>query len=404
MKNRSILARASASALLGVLLAYIAPKALAQHGDEKLPHYDSYHDVPWNDPSLENLTAEKFRTQKSYAIRETLKALVTPLGNIASLANPASASVLIPVLWKQLTDAEADYEEILEDQPELFSYLKMHSHRYTPKVENGLTAVNADHEFKGISDREFGFCWGFATQLRNFHSLAFYDKAASRNPEPEFYYRLINRINAGSATIIPGFANLREFSMVPEFELYMKLQSMRLWRERIARFSSLPIFLNGTEPMSKQETRDFIVDLQRRVLRGEMPKILFTARYSEKFEALWGLISGSKDIHASLVYDVSARPEGGFTIHLWDINFYAESLIREPKTLRVERDGTMHFDPWFDAHPDPVKVPGITPANSTELGKVMISPENDEETARMIHSLKYFCGKNSEKCADRKTF
>lgn len=263
--------------------------------------------------------------------------------------------------------------------PAYSRYLKVHQRRYQPEPENGLSLVNADHEFEGISDRKFGYCWGFATLFRNLTQLAFFDPTQPRMDDVDFYLRKIDRIVAGQATVIPGYRNLREFSLEPRIELYLKLNTMELWRNRAVRSTSLGIFKNSTNAMSFEEVESLLRNLEARLGRGEFPKVLFSALVPT------GKVLGmSTDIHVVLVNRVERLPGNRAKIHLWDINFYAETLKESPKIIEVSSKHGLAYEPWYEPDKPYAEVSAL-------VSRIEFAPEEDIELARNLKSLKHFC-------------
>ncbi len=339
------------------------------------PDYSLSHDVPENDPSQTN--------KKKYILKKPVPQ--------ADLLNPLAST--IPDTVNGIPDSKLDYDTVLDIAPSLFDYLKINSTRYIPQPKNGLTTVNANEEYENISDREFGYCWGYATLQRYLHTLAFFDPHSkemipdskiNRGQWLKFYSKKLNAIANGRATIIPGYANLRQLSMVPEFEFHLKLLAMNLWKTRAAQVSSIPIFYRSTQMMDFDEVETLLQDLEARLARNEMPKILFTSWVSKK------ILGGSADIHAVLVYGVKRLPNHRARIQLWDINFYAESLIKKPVTLEIGPDHLIQFEPWYEANKPYSKF-------TTVISRVQIAPENDVETAGMIESLAHFCRKKENR-------
>jgi hypothetical protein len=339
-------------------------QSLPAHSDE----VDTAHDLPANDPSV----GKPALPRKSKPQRDAM---------IERLFSRAGEK-LTPHFHRYPT-----YQEILNNDPKDFHLLQLHQNRYTPLVENGMTAVNADHEFVGISDRKFGLCWGFATLHRNFSVLAFFD-ANSREGIPgkrgsdewlEFYRGKIDEIAEGHATLFPGMANLRELSLVPELELYLKIVSQKLWASRAVHRSSVGILRKSTDWLNFEEVESLLRDLEARLSRGEYPKIIFSGLIpSKKFLGM------NADIHAVLVYKVERGPDATAKIHLWDINFYAETLIREPKMIVVTPQHGLLYEPWYEPNQPYAK-------GSDLLARVSLAPENDAETAEEIVQLKRFC-------------
>jgi hypothetical protein len=364
---------------LGTTLLWVGLSAQAALPDPTpvplsgIPHdheVDTAHDQAENDPSR----GAKFRLKK-------------PL-NQERLVLTGTNGIIEKNIESSFHSMKSEYRRMKSAQerisdPAYTRYLRIHQNRYQPEVKNGLTLVNADHEFEGISDRKFGYCWGFATLFRNLTQLAFFDPAQPRVPDVEFYLRKIDRIVAGQATVIPGYRNLRELSLEPRIEFYLKLNTMELWRNRAVRSTSLKIFKNSTEAMSFEEVESLLRNLETRLGRGEFPKVLFSALIPT------GKILGmSTDIHVVLVNRVERLPGNRAKIHLWDINFYAETLKKTPKIIEVTSKHGLVYEPWYE--PDKPYAEA-----SALVSRIEFAPEEDMEVSRNLKSLKAFCEASS---------
>ncbi len=303
----------------------------------------------------------------------------------------------------------SSYEKLIKQSSSLLAYWGLHRSRFSEgKIlpANGPTLVNSDYEYTGISDREFGYCWGFSTFARFFTELAFYDAAATSDVPTytpgglgsnekwfRFYQSRIDLILEGKAQVIPGFADFRSFSKVPEIEFYLKLKAMKLWSEHAIRVGNLSTFFSSTKPLNESQIDALLDDLQLRLSRGELTKILFTAKDSEK------VLGGSVDVHAVLVTAVDRANDGSAKIHLWDIDFYAEDLNKDDKYIEVRvvpgHARETHYAPWWEKLESPAKT-----YTSSQLGAIRVAPENDRELKIMLNSLHDFCADsvNSRHC------
>jgi hypothetical protein len=328
------------------------------------------HDSAANDPSVEQLVLPHAVPQRSYAAGGIGKLLIGGLF----------------IEWAQ--EIFNRYPGMLRKHADWFEVLRIHEDRYQPKLENGPALVNAAYEFEGISDKKFGYCWGFSTLLRNFLTLAFYDPSLPRLEKLKDYDKLISKIADGKAIVIPGFANLREFTLVPEIELMMKVRAMKLWRDRAIRTSSIGLYLKTANSMEYADEMSLVDTLEAKLARGELPKIVFSSKV-----AATGVVKLSKYIHVVLVNGIERLENGGARIKIWDVNFYAESLAASPKYLEINPDGTIVYEPWFE--------PG-TPyeADSRFISRISMAPENDREIAKHVIQLRKFCNKdeNAARC------
>jgi hypothetical protein len=260
----------------------------------------------------------------------------------------------------------------------MLDYFYAHQDRRTPMKKNGPTTVNADHEYAGISDREFGYCWGYATLVRFFAHVAFYDAKIAK-PKLQETIAQVDQVLKGQATLITGYRNLRELTLVPEIELHLKLAAMELWRARALKFSSLGITMKSTNWMKFEEVENLAKDLEKRLARGEFPKLIFSSLIPT--HPFMGM---NTDIHVVPVYKVERLKNHRMRFYLWDINFYAETLQKSPKYLEIDSNHQITYAPYKEND-----VPYAY--GSDIIGRVIIAPENDDENAIMLNSLKRFC-------------
>jgi hypothetical protein len=277
------------------------------------------------------------------------------------------------------------YKKVVRQHPEWFDLLKTHEHRYSPQREHGAAAINTAFEFENISNKVYGYCWGFATVVRNFHVLAFFDpnlKPPEMDHEARIRYyqdKIHDVAILRKATLFPGFANFRELSLVPELELYLKLTAMQIWRSLAIRAAGLGTMLRTRHDMNLSETRALVEDLEARLARHEMPKILINSKVR-----LGKHIPYSKSQHVVLVYGLRRDADGTAHLLIWDVNFYAESLQKSPKEVVIDPQGTIYYHPW---HEENTKDSPL----SSELALVEVTPENNAETVDHLFELKRFC-------------
>jgi hypothetical protein len=351
------------------------PQELVDHGREV--GEDTEHDLPENDPSdpTKVITLDKENTQKNYAIMGTIKKLAENAEQgLLNAFNPNYyESWIMNHLYPKLS-----YAEIVQQKPEMFNYFKINEHRFVPQKKYGPTNVNSNAEYKGISDRKFGYCWGYATYVRFFTQVAFYDPSLPR-ADLKTIYSKIDLVLKGQAQVFEGFANLRELTLIPEVEFYLKLAAMELWRARAVKFSSVGITLKSTKWLDFNDVENLLTDLEVRLARGEFPKIIMASEIPA--DPYMGM---NTDIHVIPVYSVERLPDHKARIHLWDINFYTETLIREPKFLDIDTNHGIHYAPYYEAHKPYA-------AGSDIIGRIVIAPENDSENVTMLYSLRDFC-------------
>ncbi|MBU6153882.1 MAG: hypothetical protein KGP28_06230 [Bdellovibrionales bacterium] len=358
----------------------------------KTHELDDERSSPSEDPSPRtgsHFELKEFRTQSSMG-----------RGSALSKLNPLSSTGFLKGNLQKRKD-EKYYKDQFSYHDLLVPFLKSRQYRYlygSMDRKHGPALVNSDYEFKGISDREFGFCWGFSTLNRFFGYLAFFEPNATiphayvRNGKEKnerwfrHYETIINDILSGHPRIIPGFSDFSEFSSVPEIEFYLKLKAAEAWALRAISTGSLGTFFSSTEELDEAGIDQLIRSLRARHQRGELPKILFTAADSRKH------FGGSLDVHSVIATAVHLNPDGTGKIDLWDINFYFNDLIRSPKFLEIRFNAStgkreLHYPLWHEAKGTPEAT-----ARSSLLGQIRISPEEDSEMGQIVRNLKRFCG------------
>lgn len=117
--------------------------------------------------------------------------------------------------------------------PNGLEILSVNREQLRPEATHFLSFRNKQEDFIDSIQLTTGFCWGHSTVMDDFHYLAFFDKDNQTKQEiptdakAKIAYQL-SLIDAividGKATIIPGYANLREFAEVPEHKEYLKVQ------------------------------------------------------------------------------------------------------------------------------------------------------------------------------------
>jgi hypothetical protein len=337
-------------------------------------HEDIAHDSLAKDPSdpRKVLRLKQSIPQQDFAVNQTLYQAFFKKYELSDIINGFN---------------DDSYEDIISKKKWMFKYFQDHADRRTPRIYNGPTTVNADHEYKGISDRKFGYCWGYATMVRFFTQVAYFDGTLKRPPLKETLAE-VDQVLKGQATLIRGYSNFRDLTLNPKVEFHLKLAAMELWRERAIKFSSVGITLNSTKWMDFNEVESFAKNLERRLKRGEFPKLVFASLIPT--HPFYGM---NTDIHVVPAYKVERLENNRIRIYLWDINFYAETLEKAPKYLEIDSNHQITYAPYLEQG---------TPYSygSDLIGRVIIAPENDSENATMMNSLNRFCTdkKNSKYC------
>ena len=291
------------------------------------------------------------------------------------------------------------YRKWSERTPVKFNYLKIHANRYQPKIEDSLTFINSLHEYRGISDKAIGYCYGVSDVFKKFTQLAFFSESiAPEDQVPakgsdewyDYYLERLHDVVNGDAAFFPGFKNLRELTMVPEFEFFLKIEVTRQWKRLASLRSTLSSYWHNTEEMEADEVSELVTNLKKRLKRGEFPKISFASAISKTF------LTGGARTHVVLATKVEELPEQKITrIHIWDIDFYAEDLIKRPYFLEIKYDDegnpTTRYQEWANPSHDTKRSLLRKEIPGDRIGKVLVSGENNEEVVDTIDSIEEFC-------------
>jgi len=291
------------------------------------------------------------------------------------------------------------YQKWTERTPIKFNYLKIHSNRYQPRIEDSLTFINSLHEYRGISDKAIGYCYGVSDVFKKFTQLAFFsENIAPEDQVPEkgtdewfdYYLERLGDVVNGDAAFFPGFKNLRELTMVPEFEFFLKVQVTKQWKRLATLRTTLASYWHNTDEMDADEVHELVTNLKKRLKRGEFPKISFASAISKTF------LTGGARTHVVLATKVEELPEQKITrIHIWDIDFYAEDLVKRPYFLEIKYDDegtpTTRYQEWANPSHDTKRSELRTEIPGDRIGKVLVSGENNEEVVDTIDSLEEFC-------------
>lgn len=329
---------------------------------------DSSEDLPSRDPSSAiRLKLDSEVTQKSLFLGSwVLSSYVYP----TSVPDPLSN---LGMSYRSLLNAYRANPATSD-----FNLFKAHAYRELPSRENAPSFINTETEFKGVGDREYGYCWGMSTLIRYFDQLAFFDPSQARDSIARTQEK-IDSLMQGRAVVFNGFHHLRELSLVPELELYLKVYSMELWRSRAVRVDSLEILRGSSDRMTKTEILNFANDLEARLSRGETPKLIFSSVIPQ--DVILGM---NTNIHVVLASRVERLSNGEIRIHIFDVNFYGETMQKDAKFFRVTSEGKIIYSPWLGRNEKPEQ-------GGDQIAKIAYPPENDDETVQIMLALKRFC-------------
>lgn len=280
------------------------------------------------------------------------------------------------------------HEDYISEQRQStpFDVFYTHSDKRFPKKENFFSFVNDSYDFKDIVKVEFGLCAGVSILLRRFNMLAYFDQYEQVESAPRegsskwfsFYKKKIDEIvTEKKPVIIPGFANLLEFSSVPEIKKYIQENVVKEWADSASalwRGVSQQLYsVRGT--FTKKEANQLYDELSYKTQAlGYSPIVWLAKPNSNPF---------SKDqwIHVMQVIEVSEpNRAGAYTIKVWDINNHiGEGAIRD---VLVNAKGEAYFDGF-------------------KLAEIEVLHYDDLEISQMIENKLYWCADHRGLCTNQ---
>ncbi len=243
-----------------------------------------------------------------------------------------------------------------------------------PNVESNFSFTNSKPEFEKLFKADMGLCRGMSSLRRKFRLLAIFDaenKSAQVIPDrvsdpkgfQKFYKKLVRAIRDRKVTIIPGYANLMEFSSDPDLIDMIKLQVLGEWKKKnFAKGTGLGAVLRGSYTHS---TYAELLEMRNRVEAFQNLNLNTTVWLAQKLSG-W--------IHALEAVEVSAVAEdGSFKFKFWNDKFIQTD--KAYSTMTVTADAKMIYD-------DGIKV--------RELHSGGIAKENDGEMLDISEKLQAY--------------
>lgn len=239
--------------------------------------------------------------------------------------------------------------------------------------EHLLSFLNEKKDFADHIQRTVGYCWGHTSVTRNFNYLAHFDPSLKKE-EPKKYKKIIRKIMRGKAQIIPGYANLREFSAEPEIMVALKDQVVWKWLEKAMRVRSIGTSLKGMKGlMAKNELMGFIDQVKDKLSVNHAPKVFFSNLKKPGF------------IHIVSIYNV-VEEEDQIKLCILDNHEYEDKLKDCGVFVTVKKDGSEnYYEGWNN------------PAREIEgfVGQFGFTPEDDLEILKFQKENTKMC---LEKC------
>lgn len=235
--------------------------------------------------------------------------------------------------------------------------------------EHLLSFLNEKKDFADHIQRTVGYCWGHSSVTRNFNYLAHFD-ASAKKENLKFYKKKIRRIMRGKAEIIPGYANLREFSTEPEIKVLLKDQVVWRWLEKSLRVRSIKTSTQGRKGlMAKEELLPFLAEVKAKLSVNHVPKIFFSNLKKPGF------------IHIVNVYNV-IEEENQVKLCILDNHQYEDEQKDCGVFVTVKLDGSENY---YEGWNSPVReLEGF-------VGQFGFTPEDDLEILKFQKQNKKMC-------------
>lgn len=258
---------------------------------------------------------------------------------------------------------EVDFEDA--EQLEIIGYASHSKELRFANEESTFAFFNTDESYSDVFKKDLGVCRGYSSLRRKFRHLAFFDLnneagivIPSKELEPKeyvkFYKKLVKKIRKGQPTIIPGYANLRDFSADPELVKMMKWQVFHEWRNKnYNRGTGTKDLLLGA---IKKTSYEDLLEMREKV--DQYSKLGINTM-------IWTGVKKSTWIHVLEAVEVSPIAEdGSFVFKLWN-----DKSLEADKTysyLKVAPNGDLIYEDFIDP-PRIMNAAGVVKENDGEI-------------------------------------
>lgn len=280
------------------------------------------------------------------------------------------------------------HEHMNRPESSAFRMFKANSVRRQGGLEHTYPFANSKAEFKNLLKVEFGLCAGFTVSLRKFQMLAYFDKNnterqsvpnATTNPDAwfEFMKEKIDDVMDRKMVVIPGFANIREFSSHPKIAEYIKKQIIHQWQlTNVNVLQGVFQGMGGTQRrITFDQSKKLHADLSERLKMGFNP-IVYLAKKSDT------LFSTTQWIHVLQVTGVSPMTsDGNFQVRVLDINHVEPAMANRTVYFKSGK-------PFYEAYDGQAAEEGV---DATELSNVIPLKWDDLEITDMVKQNLEFC-------------
>lgn len=318
-----------------------------------------------------------------------------------------SAAELGSWLWHHLRGKNTPAEcmvEAFEGHPELYESLRVTEGRRYPTADNQLMIYNTPESMLPVMKKTIGSCYGHATMRSFLSRLAYFDPLAKFEALPkspvgskkwiEFYYTRIVKMTQGEPQIIPGFANLREFSEHPQLNNWFKRAATELWATRAGKLKNL-LYRIDDRDMTKEFSYKLVGDIRERLDRGYNPLIMFDENKN-------ALVHDYKDsLHIVTVTGLYKMKNDRTALIILDDKKPFPNMY---DVLILNHDGEngkayAYFDQWrWKDVTDHSK--GAWDTGMGTVNQVRLVTEGDPQAMQMALNTADFCKKNPKACEE----
>lgn len=292
---------------------------------------------------------------------------------------------------------------------------------FEPGEENCLAFRNSPHEFAYTENSmSAGYCWGHASITSKFNRLGFFrpnqkvpcvaDQSCQVGDEKwlSFYEKVIYDIKHNIPREIPGFSNLNSFSSThPSLELALGNAVANEWGQKSMTRQGVGQVLSGGKTMSVKA----------------IDKLFERVKTNERFKLNTQLLFSPKDkgMSAHVVLGTKAYIEDGIRIIcIRDSNTSDRQSFEMPdgkcaprNQMRIGTNNVVTYPPAIDMSKEYEEFPEEeykkkkaegargyfngkaylieTNAGSPEVGTVKIAHNDDNDSVKQLHTLRYFC-------------
>lgn len=247
-----------------------------------------------------------------------------------------------------------------------------------PLKEHFLSFRNQKPDFLDSIHETIGYCWGHSSVMDDFHYLGFFDKdnksgqniPAGKVERIEYYRDLIDQIVVHEkATIISGFANVREMAEVSDLKNYLKVSVAKKWAKNAVKLRSVGNVTLDGKKMSLKRTQKLIAEIEKRLISNQTPRILFAAQD----DPTWS--------HVLNVYGL-AREAGGIRLYVLEANYFPEDGDYQAHWIEIDQEGNATYAPLLKSR-----------IGHNRIGKIKFTFEDEDANAKYVRSLSQFCRK-----------